>query len=64
MNLVNDWKKCWKWFSIQISLLGVVATSLWDYIPALQSSKMVMGLFVLIVIGRIIDQEKKDVSNG
>lgn len=62
INLVNDWRNAHKWLSVQLCILGVVAESLWDYIPALQSPKIMIGFFVLIAIGRIIKQEENVVS--
>lgn len=58
MKLVDDWRNAHKWISVQLCILGVVAESLWEYIPALQSPKIMILFFMLIAIGRIIKQEK------
>ncbi len=65
MRLVSDWKKCRKWFSIKFSVVGLAASGMWLYLPTLQSTvsadlmvKITLGLFILIGIGRIVDQDK------
>lgn len=63
MKLVDDWKKCLKWLSIQLCAIGILATSMWDLVPVLNSPKITILLFILIAVGRLIDQEKKDAGN-
>jgi len=61
--LVDDWQNCWKWLSIHLSILGMAAAGMWDFIPALQETlpaplmtKILLTLFALIFIGRLIRQ--------
>lgn len=68
MKLVEDWKQAHTWISVKLSALGVVATGLWIFLPVVQSVvspetsvRITLGLFVLIGLGRIVDQGKKDV---
>ncbi len=63
IQLVDDWKYCRKWLSVKLSVLGTVSCGLWLYLPALQSAipqnlltLITMGLFLMIGIGRVIDQ--------
>lgn len=56
VELVHDWRFAWKWISVQLSVLGVVAAFLWDYVPVLQSPRATMILFLLIGVGRLIKQ--------
>lgn len=67
MKLVQDWKSAYKWLTIHLSILGIVATGMWDYIPTLQTiipaplmTKITLGLFGAIMIARIIKQGKDD----
>lgn len=70
MKLVDDWKKCYTWLSMRLTAVGVVATSMWVFLPALQQAlpqplmiKIIIGLFVAIGIGRLVNQDKKN-DNG
>lgn len=63
IKLVNDYKSAWKWITIHLSILGGAATAMWEYMPALQSAvpqplatKITIGLFASIAIGRLIRQ--------
>lgn len=66
IKLVPDWKKCTKWLSIRFSAAGIVANGLWLLLPGLQQNissdlitKITLGLFMLIAIGRMVDQNKE-----
>lgn len=70
MKLVQDWKQCWKWLSMHFTGLGLAGAAtymalpskLQDAIPHNLVPWLSMGLFCLIFVGRIVDQEKKDAS--
>lgn len=62
IKVVKDWRNAHKWLSVQLCVLGVVTESLWEYMPALQSPKIMIGFFMLIAIGRLIKQEEDVVS--
>lgn len=66
MKLVPDWRNAKRWLSIQFSILGSVASGLWlifpqikDNLPEQLTIKIFLTLFVLIAIGRMIDQNKE-----
>lgn len=64
MQLVEDAGKAWKWFSVQMAALSVIAMQLYEQVPQFQQyipDKMfhnVMTVMVgLIIIGRLIKQD-------
>lgn len=67
MRLVDDWKKCLKWFSVQANMIGVAITS--TYAAMYQELKadfppkymllVTAGVFVLGIIGRVVSQTPK-----
>ena len=63
MKLVEDAKTCWKWLSVQLAALAVVAMQLYEQFPQFQTyipDKVfhnAMSVFVgLIIVGRLIKQ--------
>lgn len=68
MKLVDDWKSCWKWLSIQASAIGVAISStyavLYDQLKDNFPPKYMLALtglvFLLGIAGRVISQEKKE----
>lgn len=66
IRLVEDWKKAWRWFSVQAFLLLGAAGPVWAMIPAdwraaVPSAWLGIAAAVLAVIGiagRVIDQTK------
>lgn len=68
MKLVEDWKKCYKWFSVQAMSVSAATLGAWEVLPerfqkAIDQTtikQMVCVLLVLGVIGRLVDQQKKD----
>jgi len=63
MNLIEDWKKAWKFISVQLAALAVVAMQLYEQFPQFQAyipDKLFhhgMSVFVaLIIVGRLIKQ--------
>ena len=66
IRLVDDWKRAWRWFSVQAFLLLGAAGPVWAMIPqdwrsAVPSQWMGWAAAVLAVVGiagRIINQDK------
>jgi len=63
MKLVEDWKACWKWLSVQLASVTVVAMQLYEQVPQFQQwipdkvfHNIMTGLVALVIIGRIIKQ--------
>jgi len=67
MNLVPDWKKSWRWFSIHALALQTAATLAWlqvpadlrEVIPMEMQVAAAVGMFLLGWVGRIVDQPEK-----
>lgn len=68
MNLIEDWKACLRWFSVQANLIGVGITTTYaamyselkaDFPPKMMAA-VTAGVFVLGIIGRLISQTPKD----
>lgn len=61
---VNNWQKCWKWFSFQADAIPLAAYGAWAampvewqiYIPEDWLIKGAITFFILGMIGRIIKQ--------
>lgn len=74
--LVPNWKKSWKWASVQISTLGLILFSAVDIIQPmmtglprhilddiLHGSNIAIALFALNIIGRLIRFRPKENSH-
>ena len=67
MNLVDDWKNAYKWFSMHCMVLSASIQGSWCYIPddMRQSipqgvvTAITIGLLVIGIFGRLIQQKKK-----
>lgn len=65
MILVADWKKAWRWFSVQAMALSGAIQLTWVNIPSDLKSSIpdvavtyaAVGLAVFGIIGRIVDQK-------
>jgi phosphoribosylformylglycinamidine (FGAM) synthase-like enzyme len=68
MKLINEWRKCWKFFSVQANALGGAITvgyvSLYDKLkdnfPAKYMVAITAAVFILGIIGRLVSQQPKD----
>lgn len=68
MKLIDDWKLCLKWFSVQFPLVNTAFLGTWamlppkfqDALPVPVVIGIAIALIVLGVVGRLIDQSKKD----
>lgn len=63
MKLVDDAKSCWKWLSVQLAALAVVAMQLYEQFPQFQAyipdklfHHAMSGFVALIIVGRLIQQ--------
>lgn len=67
MHLVENWKQCWKWFSVHtILILGILPTvwvtlppDLKSYIPPSMMGVITAVIAVSGIVGRLTDQSKK-----
>ena len=63
--LVNDWKRSWRWFSMNCMTLAAAIQGAWIYVPddmratvpVWLVSAVTIGLLVLGVVGRLIKQK-------
>ena len=68
MKPVEDWKRCWKWFSVQIPALNTAFLVTWVALPAKFQDALpipwVIGIAIVLIVlgvaGRMIDQTPKD----
>lgn len=66
MKLVDDFRKAYKWFSMQCMALALALQGAWEFIPDdLRSgvppravTVITLGLLVLGIVGRLIKQDK------
>lgn len=66
--LVSDWRKAWKWLSVQANILNASFLATWAMLPekfqnALPISTVIgiaVALLVLGTVGRVIDQTPKE----
>lgn len=64
MKLVDNWKKAWRWVSMQLMSVVVFLPFLWDelpvevksYIPDNWLPYILAGVALLAMIGRMVDQ--------
>lgn len=67
MKLVDDWKKCWKWFSVHALVIAGIMPTVWLELPPDLKSSIPPGTMSTItaviaacgVIGRLVSQEKR-----
>ena len=66
MKLVGNWRKAWRWLSIQFPALNLTFLATWGALPTkfqdVIPTPLVMGisaaLIVMGVVGRMIDQSR------
>lgn len=71
MQLVEDWRKAWKWFSVHAMVYAAAIQGTWlqlpddikTRVPESLVSGATIALLVLGVIGRIVKQEKDEDDN-
>lgn len=63
LRLIDDWKQCYKFLTVQLSaLFGVLAVA-YEYIPAIQQyfpDGWIKYALAIIIVGRIINQSKDE----
>lgn len=67
MKLVTDWRKCWKWFSIQAMIAAGSIQAAWvslpsdlrDSVPDYLVTWGTITILALGVIGRVVSQAKE-----
>lgn len=67
MKLVENWRSAWKWFSIQLAVVGAAMQAAILAFPSLKDwvgDTVAHGVGILIllgiVMGRVVDQGKKN----
>jgi hypothetical protein len=76
VKLVDDWKRAWRWLSIQISALGALASAAWIITPEerqiailaafhIKPGMVPLVLFLAVILGRLKlqsppSEEKRD----
>lgn len=65
--LIPEWRRAWKWFSVQIVALIAAAQGLLALVPTLKDyihptiwHWLMAGLAILAIIGRIVNQTPKE----
>lgn len=66
MKLVHDWKRCYRWISMNAMVWAMAIHGAWlmlpedmkAHIPASLISVASIGLLVLGTVGRLVDQQK------
>lgn len=69
MKLVADWKRAWKWLSVQAMVVAGSIQGAWIFIPEDMKTSIPSGvvqgctlvLLVLGVVGRLVDQKPKEI---
>lgn len=72
IKLIDEWRKAWKWFSVQAMGLAIAIQGAWAAVPdSLQSAVphsivtgVTMALLVLGIAGRLVDQAKPGMSDA
>lgn len=70
IRIVKNWREAWKWLSLHALLWATVITTVWAELPpdvkaslpADLVSYVSSSILVFGIIGRFIDQEKKNAS--
>lgn len=66
-HLVPEWKRAWRWFSVQAMVVSTALLSTWALLPADLKSRLPdeLGLWAAVatlllgVVGRVVDQGPK-----
>ena len=68
MKLVQDWRRCWRWFSVQAMVVAGAIQGAWLFIPADMKASvpddwvrwMTLTLLVLGIAGRLVQQTPQE----
>lgn len=66
--VVSDWRRAWRWFSVQAMVLAGAINGTWAVIPDSMKASLPTGLIqwltiallFLGVVGRLVDQTPKE----
>lgn len=66
MRLVDEWRRAWRWFSVQAMVLAAAVQAAWDALPADMRAAvpagLVTGVTLLLLMlgigGRLVKQRK------
>jgi len=56
IKLIPEWRKAWKYFSVIFSFVGVVVSGVIEFYGAEIPSSIYSLLFVVVLIGRLVQQ--------
>lgn len=69
MQLVQDAKSAWKWLSVQLAAVSLIALQVYEQVPQFQAyipdkvfHNIMSVMVALIIVGRIIKQEPAPVE--
>lgn len=70
MTLIDEWKTCWKYLSVQANAIGVAISTgyaamydqLKEAFPPAYMAGLTGAVFLLGIVGRVVSQTKKDNS--
>lgn len=68
MNLIDEWKSCMRFFSVQANTVGIAMSATYgsfyeqlkDNLPPKYMAMLTAAVFVLGIVGRVISQTPKD----
>ena len=68
LQLIDDWRKAWKWFSLHAMVLAAAVQGVWLEIPVDMKDKLpeqyvhyvTIALMVLGIVGRLVKQGKDE----
>lgn len=63
MRLIPNWKKSWKYLSVQVAALGVLLQSLAPHLPELQAllpGSTYTYIAIAVIVARVIDQKEPE----
>ena len=55
-HLLDDWKQCYKWFSVHAATIGVVVASVNEYYGNVMPQWVYSLLFAVVLMSRIVKQ--------
>ena len=56
-HLLDDWKQCYKWFSVHAATIGVVVAAINEYYGNAMPQWVYSILFIVVLLSRIVKQE-------
>lgn len=65
LRLIENWKDCWRFASVQMAVLLGLLDVAYDYLPAIQTHlppHWVQIMAVVIIAARVIQQKKRNTA--